>query len=92
MPITTVSNASPDRWPPPCSPDANGAWRPFVVDVDPKDFPWGSYKFVNFTHTQLVGLINKAMFSVAPGNVQMMNPSNSENTRLAIQVKSVKGG
>jgi hypothetical protein len=72
-------------------PDAMGASRPFVVDINPKEFPWGSYQFVNFTHSKLVGLINKSMFSVEPGKVQMINPSNSENTRLAIQVKSVKG-
>lgn len=72
-------------------PDPKVGARTMVVDLDPKEFPWGSYKFVNFTGAKLDGLVNRTGFHVEPGGLYMFNPGKDENTRLAIQVKAMKG-
>lgn len=65
--------------------------RSFVVDLNPKEFPWGSYRFVNFTNAKLVGMASKTNFSIDPGKIHMFNPDKEKNNRLAIQVKAIKG-
>lgn len=54
--------------------DGKGGTRHHVVNLDPKDFPWGSYKFVNFTASNLVGLADRTGFKLAPGKIHLINP------------------
>lgn len=71
--------------------DDKGGARAMVVDLNPKEFPWGSYKFVNFTQSPLVGLVNESLFRLEPGKTSMIDPKKEANARLAIQVKTDKG-
>lgn len=71
--------------------DGKGGAKSMVVDLDPKNFPWGSYKFVNFSQAHLAGMVNQTLFKLEPGKDYMFDPKKSENNRLAIQVKTNNG-
>lgn len=64
----------------------DGKIQQFITDLDPKNYPYGSYKLVNFTKDTVTAQFGKKRFSLRSGGVELVDPRKDAENRLPIMI------
>lgn len=65
----------------------DGKIQHHLSDIDPANFPYGSYKLVNFTRFPLAAQFGDKRFSLGPAGVQLVSPDPGKTAPYPILIR-----